>query len=99
MNFENLISAFELGELYQTLGISEARKKDPQFNNEVNNAFKRYCRADFKGMYEEDIELNTAAIKNNNDRIFGAYDTLKGKIYIITEYDRSHTTILFADEY
>ena len=50
-------------------------------------------------MCEEDKQMNDEAIKNGNDRIFGEYETSQGKIYIITEYDWRHTTILFSNEY
>lgn len=43
--------------------------------------------------------MNDEAIKNGNDRVLAAYETSQGKIYIITEYDRSYTTILFSHEY
>ena len=43
--------------------------------------------------------MNDEAIKNGNDRILASYETSKGKIYIITENDRSATTILFTNEY
>jgi len=33
------------------------------------------------------------------DRLFSAYDTGFGRIYIITECDRSVTTVLLAEEY
>ena len=41
---------------------------------------------------------------NNSDdnfevRIFASYQTCKGDIWIITEADRSATTVLFPDEY
>ena len=43
--------------------------------------------------------MNDEAVRSGNNRILASYETSKGKIYIITEYDRSATTILFADEY
>ena len=33
------------------------------------------------------------------DRLFSSYDTDLAKLYIITEYDRSVTTILLSEEY
>lgn len=95
----NSISSFELGKIFQTKGIYEARKKNVQFDKEVIHSLTRYCLADFKDMAQEDIDLNESAIANGDDRIFGAYNTCLGKIYIITEWDRSCTTILFPDEY
>ena len=35
----------------------------------------------------------------NNGRLLSAYDTNQGKIWIITEWDCSVTTILFPNEY
>ena len=35
----------------------------------------------------------------SGDRILSAYETSHGKIWIITEWDRSVTTILFPSEY
>lgn len=43
----------------------------------------------------EDKKMNDSAVKNNDDRIVARYND----IYIITEWDRSATTILFIDEY
>ena len=43
--------------------------------------------------------MNNNAVKTDDGRIFAAYDTSEGKVYIITEHDRSATTILFAYEY
>lgn len=97
--YYDLISKFELGDIYQTKRIDESRKENTQFNKDVEDCFARYCRADFSDMSQEDIDLNKSAIVNGDDRIFGAYNTCLGKIYIITEHDRSCTTILFADEY
>lgn len=97
--YYDLISEFELGDILQTKRIGEEREKNTRFNKEVEDSFQRYCRADFKGMSHSEIELNEIAIENGDGGIFGAYKTSLGKIYIITEHDRSYTTILFADEY
>ena len=48
---------------------------------------------------EEDAEMNTEAVNNGDDRILAVYKTCKGNIWIITEWDRSVTTILFPSEY
>ena len=60
----------------------------------------RHVAGDFGDLCDEDKDMNNSAIKNNNDRILSAY-TLPNdeKIYVITEWDRSVTTVLYADEY
>lgn len=93
-------SKFELGQIVETRGIAAARESNKRFDREVNRAFARYIAADFSDMqYAEDIAMNYDAIQNGNARIFATYNTCKGKIYIITEWDRSCTTILFPSEY
>ena len=47
----------------------------------------------------EDKRMNDSAIKNNDDRIVVRYNSEYGDNNIITEWDRSYTTILFTHEY
>lgn len=89
---------FQLGQTVMTRGISEAAK-EPQFSVEVFNAFNKYMNCDWGDTCEGDSEMNDAAVKYGKDRIVAKYKTSHGDIFIITEYDRSATTILFADEY
>lgn len=60
---------------------------------------ERHCNKDWGEMDEEDKVLNDAAVENGEDRFFSIYETCKGRIWIITEADRSVTTILFPSEY
>ena len=51
---------------------------------------------------ESDKRQNDEAVRNGDDRILAAYthpEHPDWKIWIITEYDRSATTLLFPDEY
>ena len=50
-------------------------------------------------MCDEDKEMNDKALGTGAARVLAAYDTSEGRVYIITEQDRSYTTILFANEY
>jgi len=88
---------FELGMQVVTAGIHSAMKM-PMFAYEVGLCMKRYCNKDWGVMDEEDKETNNQALIDGN-RIMAAYETCKGKIWIITEADRSVTTVLFPDEY
>mgnify|MGYP006981750763 FL=1 len=49
-------------------------------------------------MSEGDKEMNELALKDGG-RLMGTYKTCKGKVWIITEADRSVTTVLFPKEY
>ena len=55
----------------------------------------RYCKKDWGDIPEEDKRMNDL----DDDRIVARYNSKHGDIYIITEWDRSYTTILFTNEY
>ena len=92
--------SFDLGQLVATRQVDADMKVNPQFHNDIIKALYRYMSCDFSYMKnQEDIQMNIDAIKNGNDRIFGVYPTILGDIWIITEWDRSVTTILYPSEY
>lgn len=89
---------FEIGQVYRTRGIDYLVDEHPDYANELIKCFERYLTMDFGILCEEDVKANLDAIKYN-ERILGSYSTTYGKIYIITEANRSITTILLAEEY
>ena len=59
----------------------------------------RHVTGDWGDLPEEDIEENELSLREGY-RLFSAYHLNTGtKIYVITEWDRSVTTILLPDEY
>ena len=82
-----------------TKAIQSAMIESEQFKKEVFNCFIRFTYSDWGDMTDSDKEQNDIALKSGKERIFARYDTSKGAIYIITEADRSLTTILFSTEY
>ena len=82
-----------------TRGIAEAVKEDCYFVGEIGEALLRFQQCDWGEMCDEDINSNNEAFENVDARLFAAYNTTKDKIWIITEADRSVTTILFPSEY
>ena len=89
---------FELGRLVCTRGVSDVMAEDIDFYHDVLSAIQQYIKCDWGITCKEDKQLNDEAI-NTGDRILAAYMTEHGKIWIITEADRSATTVLFPDEY
>lgn len=60
---------------------------------------RKHVAGDWGDCCEEDRQVNNDALKHG-DRILSVYTTLKSvRIWIITERDRSVTTILLPDEY
>lgn len=59
----------------------------------------RHQRGDWGAICEEDKRLNAASVSNGT-RILSAYDTALGeRLWVITEADRSSTTVLLPEEY
>jgi hypothetical protein len=62
------------------------------------NLLLRHVSGDFGDLNPEDIKTNRDAIKNGA-RIFSSYRLDVHKIWIITEADRSVTTLLLPEDY
>ena len=91
---------FEIGTLLMTKGIGAEMNRNADFAKFVVDSFyDRYRQNDWGDICHEDKQMNDSAVKNNDDRIFARYNNEHGNIYIITEWDRSATTILFTHEY
>ena len=89
-----------LGNLYSTRGVNEKLKGDLGFMQFVVHSLERYQNCDWGDLSKEDKKLNDSAVINNDDRILAKYKyDEETSIYIITEWDRSATTILFPEEY
>ena len=61
----------------------------------------RHCSCDWGDLCEEDVETNQQALLDG-ERLFSAYQTEHGddkRLWIITEADRSSTTLLLPSEY
>lgn len=87
------------GELYASAGIAHHMEQDKGFDKEILDCVQRYKIGDWGDMCDEDDQANDKAVSSGQDRILAAYNTSAGKVYIITEWDRKYTTVLFADEY
>ena len=90
---------FDLGKTLMTKGILKTMETDNLFRNEITQAFAKYMNGDWGDTCKEDSEMNDKALTNYDDRIVAVYKTSKGEVFIITEMDRSCTTILFTNEY
>lgn len=91
---------FELGRLVLTIGVDTKMKEDSLFRDFVQFSLDRYGQCDWGDTCDEDKQTADESLKNG-ERILAVYGHEKSntKIWIITEWDRSVTTILFPDEY
>lgn len=90
---------FQLGQVMQTRGLYSLLEGNPTRHNEVVEAFNRYTAGDWGNICPDDAEMNNAAVRTGADRILAKYTLSFGNIYIITEWDRSYTTIMLCEEY
>lgn len=88
----------EMGVVLTTRRIHELIQRDSRFKREVLRSLEYYKQHDWGIVSSEDKAENDHAVVEG-DRILAAYDTKRGKIWIMTECDRSATTILFPSEY
>lgn len=82
---------FPLGQLLTTPGAQEV-VPDP------SDIIRRHASGDWGTVSEEDWKLNDESL-DNGGRLLSAYEVDGTKIWIITEADRSATTILLPEEY
>lgn len=85
---------FPMGRLLATPGVLEAVS-----SVEVNRGLYRHTQGDWGDICQEDRLQNHRALIDGG-RLLSAYHTPDGvKFWIITEADRSATTVLLPEEY
>ncbi len=89
---------FVLGRVVCTRGINDALADNANFAEFVTGCLKRHASGDWGDMDEQDKRENEYAI-GKYLRLFSSYNYRDKKIWIISEADRSVTTILFPSEY
>ncbi len=86
---------FRLGQIVATPGalkLLEREETDP------GSLLLRHRRGDWGTLGEEDWQANIDAV-TNGWRVFSSYSVGDERLWIITEADRSATTLLLPEEY
>ncbi|MFG1304686.1 hypothetical protein V5F34_11170 [Xanthobacter autotrophicus] len=90
-------SGFPAGQLLMTSRVSdlvERGRLDPA------PYLSRHLRGDWGDLGDHDWQANDSALRSGEDRLFSAYEiTFDLTLWIITERDRSATTLLLPEEY
>jgi len=101
---------FKTGTTHITQDIHRATKNNPEFAMFIIECENQHKTGYWGNLCDEDRQANNYAVYNN-ERILSSYeipkhlnikngfDEKEHKIWIITEADRSLTTILFPSEY
>jgi hypothetical protein len=89
-----------MGRIVLTRDVYEWTAANGDFAQFVQSSLKRHARGDWGNLSREDKEENEFALREGSLRLFSAYQHHRlPKIWIITEADRSVTTVLFPDDY
>ena len=101
--------SFSIGRLVQTIGIVQATSKNSKFYLFLMNCITRHKSNDWGDCCEEDWKNNDAAVIVG-ERILSVYNlpedfkslgqnSRDNRIWIITEWNRTNSTVLFPSEY
>ncbi len=95
----NLVSQprFPSGQVVMTVGV-DGLVRQGRLN--AVPYLRRHLHGDWGDLSDDDRRLNDAALKSGEDRLFSSYQVTPDlKLWIITEWDRSVTTLLLPSEY
>ncbi len=88
---------FSPGQVVMTIGVDELVQ---QGRLNPTPYLRRHLSGDWGDLSDDDRRLNDAALKSGEDRLFSSYEVTRDlKLWIITEWDRSVTTLLLPSEY
>ena len=100
-----MAKTFELGLVVATKHVWELMTENEQFGDFVSGCLSRYILYDWGDTCEEDWKTNNEAALNG-ERVLAVYkipedleSDFEEHLWIITEWDRSATTLLFPSDY
>ena len=95
---------FNMGQIVVTRSINDYMNADGKFRMEILTCLQRFSNKNWGELDKEDIQTNEDALQYPDDLyLLGAYQTIKGKIWIITnriseKAGENATTVLFPEE-
>jgi hypothetical protein len=87
------VTKFPLGQIVST--ANAAAQLDPAA---IQHGLTRHAAGDWGDVCPDDAQSNEDALKHD-DRLLSVYGTGEKKFWIITEADRSVTTVLMPEDY
>jgi hypothetical protein len=94
MSASNSIALFRIGHIGATPNVLQALTPD-----DILTGLQRHQAGDWGDVDAHDRQANEQALKDDA-RLFSVYHSVKGiKFWIITEADRSRTTVLLPRDY
>lgn len=87
-----------LGRVVTTAGVAEWIDGSQSQAIEIARAVWKHRNRDWGLVDQEDWRTNDDAVVSG-ERVLSAYEICGRRVWIITEWDRSVTTVLFPEEY
>jgi len=96
-----MAALFKLGQVVMSSGIAALMqdKQSELYNIDLSKLLYRHQRGDDGEVGEEDHQSNQLAIEQGGLQIMSVYKFAPVTVWIITEHDRSYTTILLPEDY
>jgi len=97
-------AVFHTGQIVASRGVYDLACQNSDFARFIQKSLNRHVKGDWGNVDDEDKQTNDQSLKQDT-RLVSAYNDDRfpkhgvATIWIITEADRSATTILFPDEY
>lgn len=97
-------SVFPLGGIYLTAGVHQLSEQHQAFQSFVASCISQHSQGHWGSLCESDQAINQAALEHGG-RLFSSYSVpasvgvSEPRVWVITESDRSATTVLFPGEY
>jgi tRNA1(Val) A37 N6-methylase TrmN6 len=98
LNAPGACKLFQLGRLTMTRGVQALVLE----GFDLGPLLARYRRGEWGDSDQADIDANNRAVKKGGLRVFSSYEVPEspdGRLYIITEHNRSLTTVMLPTEY
>lgn len=100
-----MAKTFEIGKVVCTRAVWETMEENEVFKRFVSGCLSRYILYDWGDTCPEDWKLNNQAVRDG-DRVMAVYnipdeieDIFENQFWIITESNRTVTTMLFPSDY
>lgn len=96
--------AFKTGKVVCTQSIDRMMRNDPNFASWATVCLERHCSRDWGDISENDKEMNDESVRQEKeggfpDMLMSSYRFGTMEIWIMTESNRSVTTLLLPEEY
>ncbi len=98
-----MTSRIELGKVVATKKVMDSMLEDPENSALYHGMLQRHGIGDWGDLSAVDFDKNNESLEQGNGRLFSSFKLPvrcpEDRLWIITEVDRSATTLMFPSEF